>query len=130
MYTVDDIVARLKNGETSDTIADEMAKILNDAVAKKTADDEARKAYDAKQRLKVTAANKIIDSIIEFLKEYYPNLTADAAEVTGEDFINLCDSTEHFVISVGKIDDVKGNIDAKFNAAFTSLEDFVKDMKW
>ena len=57
---MNDIIARLKNGEDAQAIADEMAKSLNDAV--KQVDQETKKQADRKTAL----AQEIADRINEY----------------------------------------------------------------
>lgn len=57
---MNDIIARLKNGEDAQAIADEMAKSLNDAV--KQVEQETRKQADQKTAL----AQEIADRINEY----------------------------------------------------------------
>ena len=74
---MNDIIARLKNGEDAQAIADEMAKSLNDAV--KQVEQETKKQADRKTAL----AQEIADRINEYaaLNDYKDSaLTASDVE--------------------------------------------------
>lgn len=82
MYDVNDILARLQNGENADAIAQEFADALNDAIQKR---NEEKAAADRKAD-KVATLTYILDEIIEFVEEFYPELIVDEdLEVTPED---------------------------------------------
>jgi hypothetical protein len=82
MYDVNDILARLQNGENADTIAQEFADALNGAIQKR---NEEKAAADRKAE-KVETLIWILDDIIDFVKEFYPELIVDEdIEVTSED---------------------------------------------
>ena len=71
MFTKADILARLQNGESADTIANEMANLLNEAEAEKKAMDaqiiaqerENARIMDAKR----AAVNDMLDAICDYL---------------------------------------------------------------
>ena len=71
MYTVDEILERLNNGEKSSTIAEEMACLLNDAIAAK--ESQEKKIAETARRKKETAQD-IADRINGFLAEFYPDV--------------------------------------------------------
>ena len=82
MYDVNDILARLQNGENADAIAQEFADALNGAIQKR---NEEKAAADRKAE-KVETLICILDDIIDFVEEFYPELIVDDdLEVTPED---------------------------------------------
>ena len=83
MYTVDDILSRLNKGEDSAAIAQEMADLLNQAIAQKDAQD--KKAAETARR-KVNIANDIADRINAFFAEFYPIATT---QIKGDDIIAI-----------------------------------------
>ena len=86
MYDVNDILARLQNGENADEIAQEFADALNGAIQKR---NEEKAAADRKAD-KVATLTCILDDIIEFVEEFYPELIVDEdIEVTPEDVENI-----------------------------------------
>ena len=82
MYDVNDILARLQNGENADAIAQEFADALNGAIQKR---NEEKAAADRKAE-KVETLTYILENIVEFVTEFYPELIVDDdLEVTPED---------------------------------------------
>jgi hypothetical protein len=71
MFTKADILTRLQNGESTDTIANEMANLLNEAEAEKRAMDaqiiaqerENARIMDAKR----AAVNDMLDAVCDYL---------------------------------------------------------------
>lgn len=85
MYDVNDILARLQNGENADAIAQEFADALNDAIQKRNEEKAADRKAD-----KVATLTYILDEIIEFVEEFYPELIVDEdLEVAPEDVENI-----------------------------------------
>lgn len=79
MYSIDEIKARLDNGEALDTIAKEMEDMLNAA-------QEARDAEIAKAKAAAQDATKraelveIISHVVAWANQFYPDLCADMAK--------------------------------------------------
>ena len=72
MFTKADILARLQNGETADTIATEMAAVLNEAEAEKKAlaAEAEKKAREEEIRVlnaKRVAVDGMLDAICDYL---------------------------------------------------------------
>ena len=108
MYNVNDILARLQNGENADAIAQEFADALNGAIQKR---NEEKAAADRKAD-KVATLTCILDEIIEFVEEFYPELITDEdLEVTPEE-----------VESIIEVLDVYAPKFKELNAALASLE--------
>ena len=101
MYTKDDILKRLQNGETSQDIADEMAKALNDAIAaKEEADRKAALEAEAKLlKLQYESARQedcayVVEVFNKFLDTYYPELEA---HITTNDIFNIVEGVKGLV---------------------------------
>ena len=90
MHT-DDIYSRLLAGESSDDIAAEMTKALNDAIDRIEEEEKARKeaelkaaqekeAKEAHNRAKMNAAENLVADALVFCATYYPSfgLTLDS----------------------------------------------------
>ena len=85
MYTVDEILQRLVNGEDSSTIAAEMAGLLNDAIAEKeNLDKEIAETARRKQDLAQDIASRINDFLKEFYPKTYANILPDDIIAIGE----------------------------------------------
>lgn len=79
MYSIDEIKARLANGEDLDTIAKEMEDVLNAAQAAR--DEEiAKAAITARDAAKRSDLANLMYDAIAWLQEYYPDLCADATK--------------------------------------------------
>ena len=105
MYNVDEIVARLQNGDSLDTIGNELANLLNDAQAKhiaiQKAEEEKRAAEAEKARQAQIQAQRIatrrellwdvLDAIHKYAgyTDYAAVIDKWMAEVTDEDIADL-----------------------------------------
>jgi hypothetical protein len=77
MYNVNDILARLQNGESADAIAQSFADALNGAIQKQ----QEEKAVAAKRHEdKVAALTSIIDDVIDFIEEFYPEMIPEGMD--------------------------------------------------
>ena len=92
MYNKNDILIRLKNGETADNIASEMAEVLNSALDQKRAEDEAAAKANKFQKQKEEAADRLADHINEFFKTYYSDIVKEDEPVTGESILDMIDT--------------------------------------
>jgi hypothetical protein len=75
MLEVKDILARLQNGESMDTIGDEIAKVMTEANKQY---NEIQKKEEVEKRAKEIKANELADLLCElsdFLTKYYPEHT-------------------------------------------------------
>ena len=76
MYNVDEIVARLQNGDSLDTIGNELANLLNDAQAKhiaiqKAEEEKREKARQAQIKAQRTATRReLLWDVLEAIREY------------------------------------------------------------
>lgn len=78
MYNVNDILARLQNGESADAIAQSFADALNGAIQKQ----QEEKAAEAKRHEdKVAALTDIIDNVIDFIEEFYPDMIPNGVDL-------------------------------------------------
>ena len=101
MYNVDEIVARLQNGDSLDTIGNELAALLNDANAKhiaiQKAEEEKRaaEAEKARQAQRTATRRELLWDVLDAIRQY-ANHTDYAAtinnwltEATDEDIAEL-----------------------------------------
>jgi hypothetical protein len=73
MYNVNDILAKLQNGESADSIAQAFADTLNAAIQKKEEED---KKVSIREN-KIKHIGEILELVIDFIETYYPELAAD-----------------------------------------------------
>ena len=77
MYNVNDILARLQNGESADAIAQSFADALNGALQKQ---QEEKAAMAKRHEDKVAALTDIIDYVIDFIEEFYPEMIPEGMD--------------------------------------------------
>ena len=76
MYNVDEIVARLQNGDSLDTIGNELATLLNDAQAKhiaiQKAEEEKRaaEAEKARQAQRIATRRELLWDVLDTIRQY------------------------------------------------------------
>ena len=148
MYNVDEIVARLQNGDSLDTIGTELANLLNDANAKhlaiQKAEEEKRRAENVAKQRAATRKNLLWD-LLEAIRAY-ANYTEYAGvvskwldEVSDEDIEEL----DAQMLDMLKMIDTLKNLTFNFNTKAPNdtkkvtavnpdkaLGDFIKMMGW
>ena len=79
MYNMEDILARLRNGEDADAIATELTNAMNGALEAHKAEVAAKEAEAARAKAEAEALEEekldyfidLVDGIIDFVKTYY-----------------------------------------------------------
>ena len=86
MFNMNDIYARLANGEKIEDIGNEIAAMMNEAVAKHEA-EEAKKAEAAAQAEKEATKRDLIEELVEIVQELaiLEGMDPDELKVTEED---------------------------------------------
>lgn len=117
MYDKANILARLQNGEDAQDIANEIADLLNEAVAEHAEAEEAKRLQAAKEAEKVKAADLVVDHGRAFLKTYYPDLyVSDFETATGKDLIGFIDEMlqeyYNFKSSIKNLDQLIADIES------------------
>ena len=77
MYNVEDILARLQNGESADAIAQSFTDALNNAIQKKKEEDAIKTAYNEK----VERLTTVIDEVLSFVEDFYPEFIPEDADI-------------------------------------------------
>ena len=112
MFTKEDILARLQNGETADDIAQEMATALNEATAEKEALD-AELAAKEKEEIRVLEAKRAaVDDMLDALADYLVaagegNYVKDIAEIKTDKVIEMLDGSIEMAKSLEKLKDLE-----------------------
>lgn len=112
MFTKADILARLQNGETVDTIAAEMANALNEAEAEKKALD-AELAAKEKEETRVLEAKRIaVQGMLENLGDFLvvageEELLDELKEIEIDKVVELLDGTIEMVKSLEKLKELQ-----------------------
>ena len=99
MYTKENLLARLQNGETVDAIAAEMTEILNSALAEQKAldakrEEEEKAAKEAARQVeaKRQAALGIVDAVIDYMLTIGEDEFVDQLrEVDSDELIEMLD---------------------------------------
>lgn len=108
MFTKEDILARLQNGETADDIALEMATALNEATAEKKALD-AELAAKEKEEIRVLNAKRVaVDEMLDALADYLVaagegDYVKDIAEIKTDKVIEMLDGSIEMAKSLEKL---------------------------
>lgn len=112
MFTKEDILARLQNGETADDIANEMATALNEATAEKKALD-AEKAAKAEEETRVLNAKRVaVDDMLDALCDYLVaagegDYVKDISEIKTDKVIEMLDGSIEMAKSLEKLKDLQ-----------------------
>lgn len=137
MFDVNEILARLQNGEDAQKIADEMAATLN--LANKTYEDQKAKEEAAKKQNEVQKEKdlqKILDMFADWFKTYYGIETK--GELEADAVLELIDSIKEYVEALKGLETmfnmkntpkiIKSNTKPK--SADEQISDFLKKMGW
>ena len=98
MFTKADILARLQNGETADTIAEQMVTALNDAVAEKKVLDAENAAKEQEEIRVLNAKRAAVDDMLDAVCDYLmaageEDLVEEAKEIDTDKVIELLDGS-------------------------------------
>ena len=139
MFTEKDILARLQNGEDAQTIANEMAEMINkankmyaDEVAKA---EEAKRAEEQKKALnlqKTADLQDILDQFAAWFQEYY-NIDA-GDELKADSIMGLIDEVQVWTDALKHLGAVAVKKPAvkvvKKASADDTINQFLKQMGW
>ena len=112
MFTKEDILARLQNGETTDAIAAEMAAALNEAEAEKKALD-AEKVAKEKEKTRVLEAKRVaVDNMLDAVCDYLVasgegDLITDIKDIETDKVIEMLDDSIKIAKSLEKMKDLE-----------------------
>lgn len=112
MFTKEDILARLQNGETTDAIAAEMAAALNEAEAEKKALD-AEKVAKEKEEARVLDAKRVaVDNMLDAVCDYLVasgegDLITDIKDIETDKVIEMLDDSIKIAKSLEKLKDLQ-----------------------
>ena len=92
MYNMNDILAQLQGGQSADQIAKAFTDALNAALQKQNEQDMA----NARRQAKINDMAALIESIVDFIGEYYPELLPEDVdlEITEADIAVLIDELD------------------------------------
>ena len=112
MFTNEDILARLQNGDTVDEIAAEMADALNEAEAEKKALD-AELAAKEKEETRVQEAKRVaVDNMLDAVCDYLvasgeDDFIKDIKDIDTDKVIEMLDGSINMAKSLKKLKDLQ-----------------------
>lgn len=112
MFTKEDILARLQNGETVDAIADEMATALNAAAAEKKALDAENAAKEKEEARVLEAKRAAVDEILDAICDYLvaageADFIEDLKEIDTDKVIEMLDGAIDMAKSLEKLKELE-----------------------
>ena len=112
MFTKEDILARLQNGDTVDDIAKEMATALNEAEAEKKALDAELAAKEKEETRVLEAKRAAVDMMLDALSDYLiaageDNYVRDIAEIETDKVVEMLDGWIKMTKSLDKLKDLQ-----------------------
>ena len=141
MFTKEDILARLQNGETTDAIAAEMAAALNEAEAEKKALD-AEKVAKEREKTRVLEAKRVaVDNMLDAICDYLVasdegDLITDVKDIETDTMIDMFDDAIGVAKSLEKMKDLefpmnlpkaKITIGSNLKSADQAIKKFLKE---
>ena len=121
MFTKEDIIARLAKGEDAQSIADEMAKTLNEAV-------QETKDQDDKATLRVAINEKATD-LVNLLLEYFDvddTCTTDEMTSLTDQFLDTIEAIMPLIEVMEKYDDKSASTRTTAKTSDKAISDFLK----
>lgn len=121
MFTKEDIIARLAKGEDAQSIADEMAKTLNEAV-------QETKDQDNKANLR-TAINEKSTDLMNLLLEYFDvdeTCTTDEMASLTDQLLDTIEAVVPLIEVIEKYDDKSASTRTTAKTSDKVISDFLK----
>ena len=121
MFTKEDIIARLAKGEDAQSIADEMAKTLNEAV-------QETKDQDNKTNLRAAINEKATD-LMHLLLEYFDvdeTCTTDEMASLTDQLLDTIEAVVPLIEVIEKYDDKSASTRTTAKTSDKAISDFLK----
>ena len=121
MFTKEDIIARLAKGEDAQSIADEMAKTLNEAV-------QETKDQDNKTNLRAAINEKATD-LMNLLLEYFnvdETCTTDEMASLTDQLLDTIEAVVPLIEVIEKYDDKSASTRTTAKTSDKAISDFLK----
>ena len=144
MFTKEDILARLQNGETTDAIAAEMAAALNEAEAEKKALDAKKVAKEKEEARALDAKRVAVDNMLDAVCDYLVasgegDLITDIKDIETDKVIEMLDDSIKIAKSLEKLKDLefpmfgvnnlpKAKITVASDSADKVISEFLKEL--
>lgn len=123
MFNMNDIYARLANGEKIEDIGNEIAAMMNQAVAKHEAEtraaEEAKKAEAAAQAEKEEAKRELIEELVEIIQELaiLEGIDPDELQVTEEEMDQMVAAFTDMFSAMREMKKAFADMEARMSAA-------------
>ena len=143
MFTKEDILARLQNGETTDAIAAEMAAALNEAEAEKKALDAEKVAKEKEEARALDAKRVAVDNMLDAVCDYLVasgegDLITDVKDIETDKVIEMLDDSIKIAKSLEKLKNLefpmfgvngpKAKVTVASDSADKVISEFLKDL--
>lgn len=89
---MNDILARLQNGEDAQKIANEFADMLNGAIA--------QQKQAAAQLQKAEELQRVLDAALDWFDTYYPEFKTENVELNATDVIKMLDESKADIVEL------------------------------
>ena len=139
MFNMEDILARLQNGEDAQAIANEFADVVNQAnkvyseqKAKEEAERIAKEKAEKEKVQKARELQDILDDLSHWYSKYY-NIDGADMDINAEDIIQMADeivSLSDGLSAVLGVKPGKASVKVKKGNADSVINDFLKSMGW
>lgn len=117
MFNMNDILARLQNGEKIDDIGNEIAAMMNEAVAAHNAELEAEVKRQAEAE-KAQAKRDLIEELVDIVKELaiLEGMEPDELEVTEEDMDQMVAAFTEMFAAMRDLKKMFADLETKIDA--------------
>ena len=122
MFNKETILARLRNGEDAQVIANEMAELVNEAI-KEVQEQKEKEEAALREKEKVAELNTIVEDFGKWLIKYY-EIDEPLGHIDTKEIIETIDELVENLKALAALDK---KIPVKKEG---SLEDFIKQMGW
>lgn len=133
MYNMNDILTLLQSGQSADQIAKSFTDALNAAIQKQKEENAAA----SRRKAKIAGMTNLIEYIIDFIREYYPDVLPEDAdlEISEDDVAELIDELDatipQLVFTLKSLEDLKelapiGTIKKRPSSEPVNFDDTIK----
>lgn len=122
MFNKETVLARLRNGEDAQVIANEMAELVNDAI-KEVQEQKEKEEAALREKEKVAELNTIVEDFGKWLIKHY-EIDEPLGHIDTKEIIETIDELVENLKALAALDK---KIPVKKEG---SLEDFIKQMGW
>ena len=126
MFNKETVLARLRNGEDAQVIANEMAELVNEAI-KEVQEQKKKEEAALREKEKVAELNTIVEDFGKWLIKHY-EIDEPLGHIDTKEIIETIDELVKNLKALAALD--KKIPVKKAPAKKDSLEDFIKQMGW